>query len=173
MVLKVLLVSVANLYPTLLRPHQLQHARLLCLSLSPRICSNSCPLNWWCYLTISSPVAPFFFCLQSFPALGSFPVSQLFASGGQNIGASASVLPVNTQDWSPLGWTGWISLQSKGLSRIFSSTTIRKHQFYVFLILQVIFKLSHYQEKLLARNEESKDTSPCLQLALRFPLTFV
>ena len=172
MVLKVLLVSVANLYPTLLRPHQLQHARLLCLSLSPRICSNSCPLNWWCYLTISSPVTPFFFCLQSFPALGSFPVSQLFASGGQSIGASASVLPMNFQGWFHLGLSD-LFLQSKGLSRIFSSTTIRKHQLYVFLILQVIFKLSHYQEKLLARNEESKDTSPCLQLPLRFPVTFV
>ena len=168
MVLKVLLFSVTNLYPTLLRPHWLKHARLLCLSLSPRICSNSCPLNWWCHLTISSPVAPFFFCLQSFPASGSFPVSQLFTSGGQSIGVSAStsVLPMNVQGWFHLGLTD-LFLQSKELSRIFSSTTIRKHQFYVFLILQDIFKLSHYWEKLLARNEESKDTSPLSPITIK------
>ena len=107
------------------------------------------------------PCCPFFFCLQSFPASGSFQVSQLFASGGQSIGVSAStsVLPMNVQGWFHLGLTA-LFLQSKGLSRIFSSTTIRKHQFYVFLILQDIFKLSHYWEKLLARNEESKNTSP-------------
>ena len=113
-----------------LGPHGLQHFRLPCPSLSPEVCSNSCPLNWWCYLTISSSVA-LFSCPQSFPASGSFPVSQLFASGGQTIGASASasVLPMNIQDWFPLGLTGLI-LKSKGLSRVFSSTTVRKHQFF-------------------------------------------
>ena len=114
-----------------LGPHELQHARLLCPSLSPRVGSNSCSLSWWCYLTTSSSAAPFS-CLQSFPALGSFPRNQFFASSGQSIGtsASASVLPVNIQDSFPLGWTGWISLQSTGLSGIFSNTTIRKHQFF-------------------------------------------
>ena len=93
---------------------------------------NSCPLSWWCHQTISSSVIPFSSCPQSFPASGSFPMSQVFTSGGQSIGVSAlaSVLPMNTQDWSPLGWTGWISLQSKGLSRVFSNTTVQKHQFF-------------------------------------------
>ena len=113
-------------------PQGLQHARLPCLSPTPRACSNSCPLNEWCHPTISSSVIAFSSCLQSFPASGSFPMSQFFASGGQSIGVStsASVLPVNIQDWSPLGWTGWISLQSKGLSRVFSNTTVQKHQFF-------------------------------------------
>ena len=93
-------------------------------------CSDSCPLGWWCYLTISSAVTPFSSCLQSFPASGSFPMGRLFAPGGQSIGASASVLPMNTQDWSPLGWTGLMILQSKVLSRIFSSTTVEKHQLF-------------------------------------------
>ena len=93
---------------------------------------NSCPLSQWCHPAISSSVVPFSFCPQSLPASGSFPMSQLFASGGQSIGVSASalVLPMNTQGWSPLGWTGWISLQSKGLSRVLSNTTLRKHQFF-------------------------------------------
>ena len=93
---------------------------------------NSCPLSRWWHLTITSSVVPFSSCLQSFPGSGSFQMSQLFASGGQNIGVSAStsVFPVNTQDWFPLGWTGWISLQSKGLSRVFSNTTVQKHQFF-------------------------------------------
>ena len=95
-----------------------------------QVCSNSCPLSWWCYLTISSSVAPFFFCLQSFLTLGSFLICWLFASGGQSIGASASVLPMNSPDWFPLGFTGLISLQSKVLSRVFSSTTVQKHQFF-------------------------------------------
>ena len=97
----------------------------------PRVCPSSCPLHWWCYPTISCSVA-LFSCLQSFPASGSFPMSQLFASGGQSIGVSAStswVLLMNTQDWSLLGWTGWISLKSKELSRVFSNTTVQKHQF--------------------------------------------
>ena len=112
-------------------PHTLQHSRLPCPSLSPRACSNSCPSRRWCHPTISSSVVPFCSCLQSFPTSGSFPVSQFFASGGQSIGASASasVLPMNIQDWFPLGWTGLISLQSKGLSRVFSNTIVQKHQF--------------------------------------------
>ena len=115
-----------------LRPHELQHARHPCPSPTPRVHSNPCPLDQWCHPTISSSVVPFSFCPQSFPALGSFQMSQLFAAGGQSIGvsASASVLPMDTQDWSPLGWTGWISLQSKGLSRVFSNTTVQKHQFF-------------------------------------------
>ena len=110
-------------------PHGLQHARPPCPSPSPWVCSNSGPLSWWCHPTISSSVIPFSSCPKSFPASGSFPVSQLFTSGGQNIGASASasILSMNIQDWFPLGWTGWISLQSKGLSRVFSNTTVRKH----------------------------------------------
>ena len=110
----------------------LQHTRLPCPSLSPWACSNSCPLNRRCHPTISSSVVPFSSCLQSFPASGSFPMSQFFTSGVQSIGASASasVLPMNIQDWSPLGWTGLISLQSKGFSRVFSNTTVQKHQFF-------------------------------------------
>ena len=112
-------------------PHGLQPARLPCPSLFPRVSSNFCPLSRWCHPNISSSVVPFSSCLHSFPALGSFPISQLFTSGGQSIrvSASTSLLPMNTQDWSPLGWTGWISLQSKGLSRVFSNTTVQKHQF--------------------------------------------
>ena len=112
--------------------HGLQHTRLPCPSPTPRTCSNSCPSGWWCHPTISSSVVPFSSCPQSLPASGSFPMSQFFASGGQSIGASdsASVLPMNIQDWFPLGWTGWISLQFKGHSRVFSNTTVRKHQFF-------------------------------------------
>ena len=112
--------------------HGPQHARPLCPSPTPRIYSNSSPLSRWCHPTISFSVVPFFSCLQTFPASGSLQMSQLFASGDQNIGVSASVsvLPMNTQDWSPLGWTGWISLQSKGLSRAFSNTTVQNHQFF-------------------------------------------
>ena len=123
--------SVTKLCQILCDPHGLQHARPPCPPLSPRVCSNSCPLSQWCYLTISSPVAPFFFSFQSFPASGSFWMSRFFSVSGQSIGASASasVLPMNTQDWS-LGWTCWISLQSKGLSRVFSNTTLQKHQFF-------------------------------------------
>ena len=114
-----------------LRPHGLQHARLLCPSPTPGVYSNSCPSSQWCHPTISSSVVPFFSYSQSFPASGSFQMSQLFTSGVQSIGASAStsVLPMNTQDCS-LGWTGWISLQSKGLSRVFSDTTVQKHQLF-------------------------------------------
>ena len=115
-----------------LRPQGLQHTRLPCPSPTPRACSNSCPLSWWCHPTISSSIVPFSSCLQSFPASGSFQISQFFSSGGQSIGASASasVLSMNFQDWFPLGLTGWISLQSKGFSRVFSNTTVQKHQFF-------------------------------------------
>ena len=112
-------------------PHESQHARPPFPSPTPGVHPNSCPSSRWCHPAISSSVVPFS-CLQSFPASGSFQMSQLFAWGGQSIGVSAlaSVLQVNTQDWSPLGWTGWISLQSKGLSRVFSNTTVQKHQFF-------------------------------------------
>ena len=115
-----------------LRPHGSQHARPPCSSPTPGVYPNSCPLSQWCHPAISSSVIPFSSCPQSLPASGSFPMSQLFTWGGQSIGvsASASFLPMNTQDWSPLGWTGWISLQSKGLSRVFSNTTVQKHQFF-------------------------------------------
>ena len=122
-----------------LQPHEPQNARPPCPSPIPGVHPNPCPLSQWCHPTISSSVVLFSSCLQSFPASGSFPMSQLFTSGGQNIGVSASilVLPMNTQDWSPLGWIGWISLQSKGLSRVFSNTTVKiklkkkkKHQFF-------------------------------------------
>ena len=115
-----------------LRPREPQHARPPCPSPTPGVHLNPCPLSRWCHPTISSSVIPFSSCPQSFPASGSFPMSQLFASGGQSIGVSAStsVLPMNSQDWSPLGWTSWICLQSKGLSRVFSNTTVQKHQFF-------------------------------------------
>ena len=113
-------------------PHGLQHTRLLCPSPTPRVYSNSCPLSQWCHPMISSSVIPFSSCPQSFPASGSFPRSQLFTSGGQSIGASASasVLPMNIQDWFSLGRNGWIFLQSKGLSRVFSNTIVQKHPFF-------------------------------------------
>ena len=113
-----------------LRPHGLQHARLPCPSLSPRVCSNSHPLSRWCHPTISSSVIPFSSCLQSFPASGSFPMSQFFTSHGQSIGVSASVFPVTIQDWFLLGWTGWISWLSMGLPRVFSNTTVQKCKFF-------------------------------------------
>ena len=120
-----------------LRPHEPQHTRPPCLSPTPGVHPNPCPLSQWCHPTISSSVVPFSSHLQSFPASGSFQMSQLFASGGQSIAVSAStsVLPMNTQDWSPLVWSGWISLQSKGLPRVFSNTTVQKHQFFVLSFL--------------------------------------
>ena len=120
--------SVTQSCPTL-RPHGLQQARLPCHSSSPGTFSNSCTLSQWCHPTTSSSVVPFS-CPQSFPASGSFQMSWLFSSDGHSIGtsASASVLPMNIQDWFPLGWTGWISLQSKGFSRVLSNTTVQKHQ---------------------------------------------
>ena len=125
------LTSVTQSCPTLW-PHGLQQTRLLCPSPTPRACSNSRPLNWWCRQTISFSVVPFSSCPQSFPASGSFLMNQLFELGSQTIGASASasVLPVNIEDWFPLGLIGRISLQSKGLSRLFSNTTVQKHQFF-------------------------------------------
>ena len=115
-----------------LQPHGLQHSRLPCLSPTPGIYSNSCPLSLWCHSTISSSVFPFSSHLQSFPGSGSFQMSQFFELGGQSIGVSASTsaLPMNIQDLFPLGWTGCISLQSKGLSKVFSNTTVQKHQFF-------------------------------------------
>ena len=112
-------------------PQEPLHARPPCPSPTPGVHPNPCPLSRWCHTTISSSVVPFFSCLQSFPASGSFPMSQLFASGGQSIRVSASTpfLPKNTQDWSSLGWAGWISLQPKKLSRVFSNTTVQMHQF--------------------------------------------
>ena len=115
-----------------LLPHESQHARPPCPSPTPGVHPNSCPLSWWCHPAISSTVVPFSSCPQSLPASESFPMSQLFAWGSQStrVSALASFLPKSTQVWSSLGWTGWISLQSKGLSRVFSNTTVQKHQFF-------------------------------------------
>ena len=115
-----------------LRTHELQHTMPPCPSPTSGVHPNPCPLSWWCHPTISASVVPFSSCPQSFTASGSFPMNQFFTSGGQSIGVSASksVFPMNIQDWFPLGWTGWISLQSKGLSRVFSNTTVQKHQFF-------------------------------------------
>ena len=123
--------SIVQSCPTL-RPHGLQNTRPPCPSQTPRVYTNLCPLSQGCHPTISSSVVPFSFRLQSFPASGSFQMSQFFPSAGQSIrvSPSASVLPVNIQDWFPLGWTGWSTLQSKGLSRVFSNTTVQKHQFF-------------------------------------------
>jgi len=124
----VLLLSCVWLFAT----HGLQHARPPCPSPTPGVYSNSCPLSWWCHPVISPSVVPFSSCPQSLPASESFPMSQFFASGGQSIGVSAStsVLPMNIQDWSPLWWTGWISLQSKGPKRVFFNTIVQKHRFF-------------------------------------------
>ena len=130
--LTLLLLFSPSVVPDSLQPHGLHHARPPCPSPGPRVCSNSCPSSQWCHPTISSSVIPFSSCLQSFLASGSFPMSQFFTSGGQSIGVSAlaSVLPINIQDWFPLRLPTWISLQSKGLSRVFSNTTVQKHQFF-------------------------------------------
>ena len=127
-----------------LQTYGLQYARPPCTSPTPRVYPNSCTLSWWCHPTISSSVIPFSSRLQSFLALGSFQMSQFFSSGGQSIGLSAlaSVLPMNIEDWSLLGCTGWISLLSKGLSKVFSNTTVQKHQFFG-TQLSFIVKLSH------------------------------
>ena len=121
-----------SVMPDSLGPHGLQHNRLPCPSSTPGVSLNSCPLSRWCHPSISPSVIPFSSRLPSFPATGSFPMSQFFPSGGQSIGISASesVLSMNIQDWSPLGWTSWISLQSKGLSRVFSNSIVQNHQFY-------------------------------------------
>ena len=122
-----------------LRPHGLQHAKSPCPSPNPRACSNSCSSSRWCHTIISSSVIPFPSWLESFPASGSFPMSQFFPSSGQSIGASASVLPMNIQNWFPLGLPDWISLQSKGFLRVFSNTTVHKHQLFssAFFIVQL------------------------------------
>ena len=124
--------SVHSVMSDSLRPHESQHARPPCPSPTPEVHSDSHPSSQWCHPAISSSVIPFSSCPQSLPASESFPMSQLFAWGGQSTGVSAlaSFLPKNTQDWSPLEWTSWISLQSKGLSRVFSNTTVQKHQFF-------------------------------------------
>ena len=141
-----------------LRPRESQHARPPCPSPTSGVHSNSCASSRWCHPAISSSVVPFSSCPQSLPASGSFPMSQLFAWGGQNIGVSAlaSVLPMNTQDWSPLGWTGWISLQSKGLSRVFSNTTVQKHQFFGARIT------SHY----IMKHDSSNNTKITMNLPI-------
>ena len=134
-----------------LQPHGLQHAKLPCPSPTPGAHANSCPSSRWCHPTISPSVVPFYSHLKSFPASGSFPMRQFFASIVQNmrVSASASVLPMNTQDWFPLGWTGWISLQAKGLSRVFSNTTVQKHQF--FSAQLSLWSNSHIQTWLLEK----------------------
>ena len=136
-----------------LLPHGRQHVRPPGPSSSPGVYSNPCPLSRWCHSTISSPVIPFSSCLQSFPASGSFQMSQLFVSGSQNIGVSAStsVLPVNVQDWFPLGWTVWNSLQSNRLSRVFSNTTVQKHQF--FSAQLSLYSDSHIHTRLLEKQK--------------------
>ena len=149
-----------------LGPHRLQHAWLPCPSPTPGTCSNSCPSTRWCHTTISSSVIPFSSCLQSFRASGFFPVSQFFASGGQSIGVSVStsVPPMNTQDWSPLGWTGWISLQSKGLSRVFSNTTVQKHPFFGAQLS--LWSNSHIHTWLLKKNHGTLSSINRLSLFL-------
>ena len=154
--------SVAKIKSDSLQPHGLQHARLPGPSWSPSACSSSCPLSRWCNPTISASVAPFSLCPQSFPATGSYPVSQFFASGGQRIAAlaSASILLMNIQGWFPLGLTGLISLQSKGLSRVFSNTTIWKHQFFS---TQLSLQLNSYIHTWLLENHSFDQTSLCWQ----------
>ena len=134
-----------------LPPHRLQHIRLPCPSPLSRACSNSCPLSWWCHQTISPFVIPFSSCIQYFPASGTFQMSQLFSSGGQSIGVSdsTSVLLRNIKDWFPLGWTGWIFLLSKRLSRVFSNTTVQEHQFLAFTLL--LWSNSHIHTWLLGK----------------------
>ena len=158
-------------------PHGLQHARLLCPSRTPRACSNSCPLSCWSHLTISSSLVPFSSCLQSFPASGSFPMNQLFALGDQSIGASisASVLPINIQDWLPLGLTYLISLQSKGLSTVFSNTTVQKtsilwHSDFFMVQLSYLYTTTGKTTALTIWTSVSKVTS--LLLTLTFSLNY-
>ena len=146
-------------------PHGLQHARPPCPSSTPRVYPNSYPSSWWCHPTISSSVVPFFSCPQSLPASESFPMSQLFAWGGQSTGVSAlaSFLPKKSQGWSPSEWTGWISLQSKGLSRVFSNTTVRKHQFFGAQLSSQ--SNSHpYMTTVCVLKSESEVTQLCLTL---------
>ena len=143
-------------------PHGLQHSRLPCPSPTPRVCWNSCPLSQWCHPTISSSVIPFSSCPQSFAASGSFPMSQFITSGGQSIGvsASASVLPMNIYDWFPLGLIGLITLQSKGLSGVFSNNTVQKHQFFgAQLSLQSNYTLNYTPtKKILGEEQDIRET---------------
>ena len=132
-----------------LRSHVLQHDSLLCPPPTPGVYSNSCPLSWWCHPIVSSSVIPFSSCPQFFSAAESFQMSQLFASSGQSVGASASILPMNIKNWFPLGWTGWISLQSKGLTRVFPNTTVQKHQF--FSAQPFLLSISHIHTWLLEK----------------------
>ena len=163
-----------------LRPHESQHTRLPCPSPAPGVYSNSCPSSQWYHPVISSPAIPFSSCPQSLPASGSFPMNQLFAWDGKStvVSASSSVPPMNTKDWSPLGWTAWISLQSKGLSRVFSNTTVQKHQFFwhaAFFIVQ----LSHpYMAtgKTIALTRQTfvgKVMSLLFNMLPRLPITFL
>ena len=163
-----------------LQPQGLQHARVPSPSPTPRACSNSCPLSQWCHPTISSSAVPFSSHLQFFPGSGSFQMSQFFASRCQSIGvsASASVLPMNTQDWSPLGWTGWTSLQSEGLSRVFSSTTVQKHQFFgaqLFFIVQLShpYMTTGKTMALTRRTFVGKVTSLLFNMLSRLVITFL
>ena len=137
-------------------PHEPQHVRPPCPTSTPGVYPNSCPLSQWCHATTSSSVVPFSTCPQSFPASGSFPMSQLFSSGGQNFGVSpsASVLPMNTWDWFPLGWTGYISLQFKGLSSVFSNTTVQKHPFFGAQLS--LYSNSHIHTWLLGKQKNKK-----------------
>ena len=146
-----------------LRPHESQHTRPPCPSPTPGVYPNSCPLSWWCHLIISSSVVPLSSCPQSFPTSGSFQMSQLFTSGSQSIGVSAStsVLSMNTQDWSPLGWTGWISLQSKEFSRVLFNTTVQKHQFFCAYSQSQFFQQSYMnvREELMLSNCGAREDS--------------
>ena len=172
--------SVTQSCLTLWDPHELQHARLPSLSPMPRACSNSCPWSRWCHPTISSSVIPFSSRLQSFPASGSFQLSQFFASGGQSIGVSASpsVLPMNIQDWFPLGLTGWISLKSKGLSRVFSNTTVQKAsilQHSAFFIVQLShpYMTTGKTIALTRRTFVGKVMSLCFNMLSRLVIAFL
>ena len=157
-----------------LRPHESQHTRPPCPLPTPRVYSNSCPLSWWCHPAISSSIVPLSYCPQSLPASGSFTMSQLFTSGGQSIGvsASASVLPMNTQDSSPLGWTGWISLKSKGLSRVLSNITVQKHQFFC-TQLSHPYMTTGKTTALTRRNFGGKVMSLLFNMLSRFVITFL
>ena len=154
-----------------LRPHELQHTRPPCPSPTPGVHSDSCPSSRSCHPTISSSVVPFSSCPQPFPASGSFQVSQLFASGGQTIGVSAStsVFPMNIQDLSPLGWTGWISLQSKGLSRVFSNITVQKHQFFC----AQLSSQSNSQIHIVSNCSKDKDTNTYTKRSIQKQITVV
>ena len=151
-----------------LQPHTLQHTRLACPSLSPGVCSESCPLSWWCHLIVSSSVVPFSSCPQSFPASRSFPMSWLFTSDCQNNGASASasVLPMSIQSWFPLGLTGLISFLSRGLSRVFTSITVRRHQF--FSTQPSLWSNSNIHKWLLKKNHSFDYMDLCQQRCLCF-----